>query len=288
MPEMLGYCGKRFVVSQRADKILDMIDKSGFRLRRMQRAVFLDNVRCDGSSHDGCQQACRVLWKTDWLRRVEPGDAAQEPVADIRPEIRAQLLPFTRRHDTIGSEDPVYRCQATELLAASGPMHAWDPRPDLRALTSGNVRFTDFVLVLLGRAFNFAQELRGGVSFPGYGQSVRGKTPQERLALQPGEWVEVKSIAEIASTLDGEGRNRGMRFDQEMVRYCGGRYRVRSRVERLIDERTGRMLHLRNPCIILDGVEATGEFVRFNPQREYPYWREIWLRRISQTDKKVQ
>jgi hypothetical protein len=44
------------------------------------------------------------------------------------------------------------------------------------------------------------------------------------------------------------------------------------------------MLHVRNPCVILDGVEATGEFLRFNPQREYPYWREIWLRRLSQTD----
>ena len=73
MPEMLADCGKRFVVSHRADKILDMIDKTGFRMRRMHRAVFLDDVRCDGSAHDGCQQGCRIIWKTAWLRRVDAG-----------------------------------------------------------------------------------------------------------------------------------------------------------------------------------------------------------------------
>jgi hypothetical protein len=281
MPEMLAYCGKRFVVTQCADKILDMIDKTGHRLRRMRRAVFLDNLRCDGSAHGGCQQACRTIWKTAWLRRVADGSNTLERASNDL-SARAQLQPFTRRSEAVWESEPLYRCQATELLMASERMHAWDPRGDLRALTSGNVRFRDFVSVLLARAFNVVQELRGGASFPGYTLSAGGRTPQERLELQPGEWVEVKSLTEIASTLDKDGRNRGMRFDQEMVRYCGGRYQVRSRVDRLIDERTGRMLRLLNPCIILEDVEATGEFLRFNPQREYPYWREIWLRRIAQ------
>jgi len=279
MPEMLAYCGKRFSVSNRADKILDMIDKTG--LRRMRRAAFLDDVRCDGSAHDGCQQGCRIIWKTSWLRRVQPGSPEPEPGADTTA-FGAQLQPFVRRSDSEDREEPLYRCQATELLAASTRMHHWDPRAELRALATGNVRLGDFVLVLSMRAFNFVQELRGGSRYPAYTPSCRGKTPQERLDLYPGEWVEVKSLREIEATLGAEGRNRGMRFDREMVRYCGGRYRVRSRVDRLIDEKTGRMLVLRNPCIVLEGVETPGEFLRFNPQREFPYWREIWLRRVSE------
>lgn len=281
MPEMLAYCGMRFPVTHEADKILDMIDKSGHRMRRMRRAAFLDDLRCDGSAHDGCQQGCKIIWKTAWLRRVESGEPGSGDAAEATEAARRQLLATTRRPDDAGGEDPPFRCQATELLRASEPMHAWDPRPELRSLTAGNVRLGDFVLVLLVRAFNFAQKLRGGAAFPAFEASCRGRTPEESLELRPGEWVEVKSLDEIATTLDAEGRNRGMRYDREMVRFCGGRYRVRSRVDRLIDERTGNMLTLRNSCIILEGVEATGEFLRLNPQREYPYWREIWLRRID-------
>jgi hypothetical protein len=278
MPEMLAYCGKRLIVSQRADKIFDMIGGTGS--RRMREAVFLDDIRCNGSAHGGCQQGCRIIWKTTWLRRVGPRTTAPESLHEAQSTARTHLLSFTQRHDLENKQGPIYRCQATELLTASHPMHPWDPRAELRALSSGNVRFRDFVLVIAGRAFNFAQRLRGGAQFPGYIRSARGRTPHERLDLQPGEWVQVKSLTEIASTLDREGKNRGMRFDNDMVRYCGGHYRVLCRVERVINERTGVMLHLRNPCIILEGVEATGEFLRFNPQREYPYWREIWLRRI--------
>jgi hypothetical protein len=66
-------------------------------------------------------------------------------------------------------------------------------------------------------------------------------------------------------------------FDGEMLRFCGGRYRVARRIERLIDERTGRLLTLTNPTIALEGVTATGEYLAFCPQNEWCFWREIWL-----------
>jgi hypothetical protein len=64
-----------------------------------------------------------------------------------------------------------------------------------------------------------------------------------------------------------------------MIRFCGQPAVVRRRVERVIDERTGKMLVMKTPCIALEGVVGTGEFLRFCPQHEYMFWREIWLRR---------
>ena len=46
-----------------------------------------------------------------------------------------------------------------------------------------------------------------------------------RLRLWPGEWVKVRSFAEISATLDGEGRLDGMPFMLEMLRHCGQRHR---------------------------------------------------------------
>jgi hypothetical protein len=40
------------------------------------------------------------------------------------------------------------------------------------------------------------------------------------------------------------------------------------------------MVVMKTPCVILDNVVATGEFLRLCPQHEYIFWREIWLRPI--------
>jgi hypothetical protein len=111
---------------------------------------------------------------------------------------------------------------------------------------------------------------------------VRGETPKSLLNLQPGEIVEVKSKEEIFETLDDRDRNRGLRYDSEMLKYSGRRGRVLRRVEHIIDEKTGKMLHIKGDCIILDGVICTGDYHRSCPRSIYPYWREIWLKRVDQ------
>jgi hypothetical protein len=73
-----------------------------------------------------------------------------------------------------------------------------------------------------------------------------------------------------------------MWFGAETVRHCGQVHRVLGRVTRLIEERSGEMREMKIPAIILDGVTASGEFMRFCPQNEYVFWREIWLERIEQ------
>ncbi|TMA71607.1 MAG: hypothetical protein E6J67_22365 [Deltaproteobacteria bacterium] len=81
----------------------------------------------------------------------------------------------------------------------------------------------------------------------------------------------------IAATLDTTRRNRGLWFDQEMLKHCGQRYRVSNRVERLIDISTGGMLEMKTPCLVLEGVDSSGESMRFWAQHEFLYWREAWL-----------
>ena len=62
----------------------------------------------------------------------------------------------------------------------------------------------------------------------------------------------MKSKEEIVKTLDTHNANRGMSFDGEMVRYCGREARVLRRVEQIIDEKSGRMLRFKNPCVVLE------------------------------------
>jgi hypothetical protein len=69
-----------------------------------------------------------------------------------------------------------------------------------------------------------------------------------------------------------------------MLPYCGKTYRVKDRVERIIDDRTGRMLKISADCLILDGVVCSGERSVgrwFCPRQIYPYWREAWLRPVD-------
>jgi hypothetical protein len=122
--------------------------------------------------------------------------------------------------------------------------------------------------------------IRNGRNFP-FVDGKLTKTPREILELRPGELVQIRSKREIVPTLDRNNTNRGLSFDTEMLKYCGRRARVLRRVERIIDERTGRMRRLGGDCIILEGVVCTADYNQYCPRGIYPYWREIWLRRVE-------
>src|SRR5712672_2031875 len=110
MPEMAQYCGRRFVVDKRADKVCDTVHYTGS--RRLPDAVLLVDLRCDGSGHDGCQAECRPFWKEAWLRRVHGATGAAPPTDE---KATAALLELTRRNTTQFSEGKTevrYRCQA--------------------------------------------------------------------------------------------------------------------------------------------------------------------------------
>ena len=109
---------------------------------------------------------------------------------------------------------------------------------------------------------------------------VVGRTPTGKLDLQPGELVRIKSKNDILATLDENLLNRGMGFDEEMSRFCGQTAIVQSRVERCIDEKTGRMLTMKSPCITLENIFCAGAYNVNCPREFVPFWREIWLERV--------
>jgi hypothetical protein len=178
-------------------------------------------------------------------------------------------------------------------------MKIWDPRQYVRDLRSGNLksglagessgqRALEMVLASLRllrafaiTVFNEIQARRHGMPYPLIPGALE-KTPLERLDLQPGELVQVRSKEEIIATLDSENRNRGLVFDSEMLPYCGGIYRVLRRVNRIIDEKTGKMMNMKHPCIVLEGVVCQSDFHRLCPRAIYSFWRESWLKRVSE------
>jgi len=89
MAEMVEYCGRTYRVHRRVDKINDMRNKTG--LRRMHDSVTLTGVRCSGSSHDGCQAECQILWKDSWLTRLSDGETVANGRSTIKQNIASTI-----------------------------------------------------------------------------------------------------------------------------------------------------------------------------------------------------
>lgn len=298
MAEMLQYCGQQFEVSAVAHKTCDTIHQTGG--RRVRRAVHLKDVRCDGSAHGQCQAGCLLFWKTEWLRpaseRCDNNRRGAHQAALGADELQAAGV---RRDE----DEPVYSCQATRLFAASSPLRWWDARQYLADLWYGNVGLGRFLRVAVLRALYSLRRLPIGYRYAVAAYNVAHRamvgrttpyetgviphgqpTPTGSLSLSSGDWVEVRLLEEIRKTLTERNFNRGMWFDAEMAQFCGRRFRIDRRVERIIDERTGRMMTMKSPCIVLDGVVCSSEYSQlriFCPRQIQPYFREIWLRRAS-------
>jgi hypothetical protein len=283
MPEMLRHAGRRYTVSRRVDKICDTVTATGS--RRMYSTVYLNDLRCDGSAHGGCQAGCKLYWKEDWLRRVDDDADRAEPTNEPSPALEA-LAEAGTRTTREGETEEVWRCQATEALKASDQVKVFkDPDQYWREFNNGNFGRLRFI-GLMARALVMEVAHRLGLlkALPLHGPESKAP-PTEPLDLQPGELVQVRSPAEIEATLDDKGLNRGLSFDREMLPYCGQTLRVKARVDRLIDETTGRMLRIPRDCIILDGPVCSGECSTgrwFCPREIYPFWREAWLRRVEE------
>jgi hypothetical protein len=115
----------------------------------MHDAVHLEGLRCDGSAHGGCQAGCLLFWKEVWLERVRGREGEPPPSAEATvAQVREKLLPGTRESRGSAGGQDLFRCQATELLRATSPLSAWDPRPYLRDIWTRNVPLREFVWVL--------------------------------------------------------------------------------------------------------------------------------------------
>src|ERR1700751_5226290 len=121
MPEMLEYCGKRFRVYKRAHKTCDPGTMTGS--RRMEDTVHLDQIRCNGAAHGGCQAGCLIFWKEMWLKRVddlgtpERSQGEGNTIGCTKKEVWAAAQTKTA-DDT---DEPRFVCQATQLPYATTP-----------------------------------------------------------------------------------------------------------------------------------------------------------------------
>jgi hypothetical protein len=311
MPEMLQFCGRRFRVRAVAHKTCDTARQT-WKARRLGATVHLADLRCDGSAHDGCQAECSLFWKDVWLKPAgedTAGSAGRTPVASVPPLAvltEADLLAQTRRTRDGEGREACYSCQATRLYDFTEPLSAWDLRQYVFDVTTGNRSASRALRVVwLGllrwalprvpfgyRLFKqFSDRMHGALTgrpTPCLDRRIGRdeRTPTGRLGLRPGDVVRTKSQEEIAATLDGTGKNRGLFFDaEEMAPYCGQAFKVRSLVTKIIDEPTGVMIRMKQPCVMLEGVVCNADYAacRLNCPREIPsYWRELWLERVAE------
>lgn len=266
MPEMARHCGSRIRVSRRADKTCVV----GYGLRSMESTVFLQDSRCDGAFHDGCQRNCLFFWKEAWLKPVEQGSEPlqAEPILDSATSCWLDQLP-TRQNDR-------YSCQSTELYGATLALSRWDLTPFIREIFHGELSIHGLVQII----FRTVRHRLFGRSESGSLVGSEGKKTKGDLNLQAGEWVDVKRTEEIQASLDADGSNCGLFFKPTMSKAIGGRYQVEFPVQKIILEQTGKMVRLTN-TVALKGVVCQGVCVNNCPRSEYLYWRESWLRRAD-------
>lgn len=307
MPQMFKWCGQRFQVSRRAHKTCDTVTGRGLGLR-LPNVVHLE-LRCDGEAYGGCQAECLIFWKEAWLKPVALSLAPSagpdpKPIIKSRSCTEAAVWDATRSVEQSPGRDTRYACQATELPRCTQPLKWWDARQYVEDIASGNVSlprllrgflYFSFAGVTLARrhrlgrparwTYDRIQSLWGGVPFPRRpGVLKSGKdAPTCELRLQPGDLVRIRPLEQILATIDKRNQHRGMGFDAEMVPYCGKVFRVRTRVERFVDERSGYLRRMKTPAVILDGVYCKSRYSErrlFCPRSIFSWWREIWLERV--------
>lgn len=291
MPEMAAHCGQSFRIRRIANKVCVNIRQ--IQIRGLDQAVILDMDRCSGRFHGGCQMACDLIWKLEWLQRIDgppqktrlpPPHLFRPPVAAATTEDGGKLVGLTKRRVPLeedqrlrqGSIENCFRCQATQLSSSTytvSPMKISQYVRDHRTNGTRVVHIARFLFAMIVRKLLRRNETLAG---------SHRKTPATDLQLRPGDRVRVRSLDEIVDTLDQRGCNRGLWFDRaEMEPWCGKEVTVSRRIERLIDEQTGELLHTRVPSIVLEESQCSGLHRRFCARGMLHFWREAWLERVA-------
>jgi hypothetical protein len=310
MPQMFTYCGQRFKVYKSAHKTCDTVNP--IRSLRVADAVHLE-LRCDGEAYGGCQAGCLIFWKTAWLKPVEGNSLSDSPNPDMTGRrhvgdgngycTEEDVWNGTSREAMDAGVAIKYQCQATQVPHYGEVLPWWDVRQYLEDYRSGNVGLTkmlrgglfatyaSFVQAGIGLGpflswvYDFVQRLCGGIPWPRRSGTIPAgrPTPSQVLNLQPGELVRVKSYKKILATLDTDARNRGLMWDRDMVPFCDGMYRVKTRLSRFVDEKSGMLISMKTPAVILEDVWCQARYSdcrMYCPRSIYSWWREIWLERI--------
>ncbi len=271
MPEMTEYCGRKFSVSYKIEKTC--VGKTG----RMSvnefinnDVFFLEGIRCNGANHDNCQRGCMIFWKGAWLKKAAD-DKVDYNENKINEEVDKRLLKTK-------VDDNIFFCQSTELDAATLRLTKVEKLlkvfSEVKSGTYGIIKGMKLVILPVWRKI-----IRKIKNQQPYGRLSKTKT--EILNLQPGETVVIKSIKEIIETLDKHGKNKGLEFSPDMRAYCGKKFKVKNRLDKMILEHNGKMININN-TVILDEITCNCFYALGGcTRRELQFWREIWLTRVE-------
>ncbi len=266
MPEMLKFCGRTFRVSRQAFKTC-VDDKE---MRQLDNCVFLEEVRCDGGNHGGCDRACLIFWKQAWLK----------PSGSISPSNGFHLLKVNQSDlVAIAGRNGQVFCQSTEIVKASRPLPWWEPKQYLWDLKYNRISFIKFVESLLIAVYNKLAHFGRFKSWRFVAGPGQANSQEQPLNLQPGEMVRVKSVAEIKATLDIDGKHHSLLFAPTMLSFCGQVLRVQKRVENIVLEGTSRQRKIKD-TVLLEGATCDGVCHRLCPRQSFLFWRECWLERV--------
>jgi hypothetical protein len=307
MPEMLQYCGRQLPVAAVAHKTCEVAHQT-LKARRLDTSVHLAGARCDGSAHGGCQAECNLFWKDAWLKPATERKARSWMGGIRRAAPTGKGITEDRlRASTCDIRDDgalVYSCQATRVFKATRPLAWWNPVQYVRDVITGNHSLGHVLSVLLvsflkqanrrlPRGYRITKALYVsahrrllGRELPNFQGRIptSAATPTARIDLAAGELVRIKSKVDIEATLDVRGHNRGMSYGEEQSPYCGSVRKVKRSVTQFIDEATGVMRTVKNPCIMLEGVTCKAEYSDCRllcPREIYSWWREAWLDRVD-------
>ena len=267
MPEMREFCGRQFRVSRRAFKTC--VDDT--EMRRLDDTVFLEDVRCDGQAHGGCDKACLIFWKEAWLRPA--GDIDRRPATSESKINELDLFEFAKRGDQ-------FFCQSSEIVNASKPLPWWEPRQYALDLLHNRISIALWLKGMFIAFYNKVAHVTGRQSWrfvagPGTYNGTRSD-----LNLQPGDLVRVKSLERIRETLDADGKHQHLLFAPSMTEFCGSEMRVQKRVERIVLEGSPRQRAIKD-TVLLDGATCDGLCHRLCPRQSLLFWRECWLERVN-------
>lgn len=267
MPEMRSFCGREFRVSRRAFKTC--VDDA--EMRRLDDTVFLEEVRCDGAAHGGCDKACLIFWKEAWL---QPAGAVQS-TSPKKPSKIEELDLFE-----LAKQGDQFFCQSSEIINASKPLPWWEPRQYALDLLHNRISLGMWLRGMFIAFYNKVAHVTGRQSWrfvagPGTYNGTRSD-----LNLQPGDLVRVKSLKQIRETLDAEGKHQKLLFAPSMAEYCGDVMRVQKRVERIVLEASTRQRAIKD-TVLLEGATCDGVCHRLCPRQSLLFWRECWLEKVN-------
>jgi len=104
--------------------------------------------------------------------------------------------------------------------------------------------------------------------------------PVDDVDLEVGSIVRVKSLDDIAKTLDEHRRLDGCLFARQMEAFQGRQYKIIKVVRGIFDERLCKMYESKSVLYILEGLICDGDVECFSHRCDrscYFFWHPRWL-----------